>query len=62
MTKVTVVILKVNEKEEHWQKMTLWYSYVFDHKMQTNCHWKTVEPIMELRKIGELARIVDVVD
>ena len=62
MTKVRVVTLKVNKKEEHWQKLTLWYSYVFDHKMKTNCHWKMVEPIMELRKIGESARIADVAD
>ena len=53
MDKVTVAIFTVNINDEYYQKLTSWLSYVFDHKMRTKSDWGAVEPILELRKVGE---------
>ena len=53
MAKVKVAVFKTDKNDEYYQKRTLWYSYVFDHKVRTNYYWKAVEPILELKKIGE---------
>ena len=50
----------MNKNDEHWQKRTLWYSYVLDDKMRTNYSWKAVEPILEMRKIGKSYHMVGV--
>ena len=47
------MIFKHNKRNEYGQKQTLWYSYVLDDKMRTTYSWKPVEPILEMRKIGE---------
>ena len=52
MVKVKVAVFKMNKNHEYCQKQTLWYSYVFDHKVRTIYYLKTVDPILELRKIG----------
>ena len=44
----------MNKNNEYWQKRTLWYSYVFDHKMRTRNNWSAVEPIWETRMVGKL--------
>ena len=51
MVKVKLAIFKTNKNDEYCQKQTLWYSYVFDHKMRSSYYWKAIEPILELRKI-----------
>ena len=43
----------MNKNDEYLQKRTLWYSYILNDKMRTNYFWKAVEPILEMRKIGE---------
>ena len=53
MVKVNDAILVMNNDDEYWQKLTSWYSYVFDHKMRTIYNWKAVEPILKLRKMGD---------
>ena len=53
MDKVEVAIFTVNTNNEYCQKLTSWLSYVFDHKMRTKSDWDAVEPILELRKVGE---------
>ena len=50
----------MNKNDEYTQKRTLWYSYVLDDKMRTNYSWKAVEPILEMRKIGESYHMVGV--
>ena len=49
MAKVKVVVFMTDKNDEYYQKWTLWYSYVFDHKVRR----KAIEPILELKKIGE---------
>ena len=36
------------------------YFYVLNDKMRTNYFWKAVEPILEMRKIGESYHRIDV--
>ena len=50
---IYVLKMEVNKKYGYCQKRTLWYSYVLHDKMRTNYSWKAVEPILEMRKIGE---------
>ena len=53
MVKVEVVILTVNTNDEYCRKQTSWLFYVFEHKMESKSDWDAVEPILELRKVGE---------
>ena len=47
------MIFKHNKRNEYGQKQTLWSSSVLGDKMRTTYSWKSVEPILEMRKIGE---------
>ena len=53
MCKVKVAIFKVNTNDEYCQNLTSWLSYVSDYKVRTKNDWDAVEPILELRKVGE---------
>ena len=51
--KVKVATFKMNKNYEYCQKLSLWYPYIFGHKMRTIYYWKAVEPILKLRKIDK---------
>ena len=46
-------ILDSPEIEENWPSWLNNGHYVCDHKMRTNNNWRTVEHILERRKVGE---------
>ena len=47
------MIFKQNQHNEYGQKRALWYSYILVEKMRTTYFWKPIEPILEMRKIGD---------
>jgi len=49
--KLPLQFSKWAKNEDYWQKRTLWYTNVLDHKMRTIYSWKAVEHILEMRKI-----------
>ena len=54
------MIFKLNQHREYGQKLTLWYSYVVDVKMRNTYSYKPIEPVLEMRKIGESYHMVGV--